>query len=215
MKKTIFFVLGKSGAGKTTLVNNLMNYNHSFNLGLQRKKLHTNRPRRYNEGDSEYYFDKDSTIDNIKQTDVFDMQYYTVKTEQGKNAIWYYYTSMEEFNNEHMFYIVQGPLEMYDAYKRKFKDVMNIVLLFISCNEKERLIRNIIRESNKQNPNWKELLRRLHEDETRFENLDDIIIKDNAIEIFGDYKPNEVLSQIIIEIQKYKLNQYEKQHKEE
>lgn len=212
MKKTIFFILGKSGSGKTTLVNSIMEVNQQLELGLHRIKLHTNRPQRTNEDESEYYFDK-TPANELNHYDLFDAQFYTVKTEDGGTDMWYYYTSIDEFNNDNMFYIIQGPLVMYEAYKRKFGETMNIVPLYMVCDEKERLMRNIIRESNKFKPNWRELLRRLHEDETNFENLDNTITKDNPISIYTDDKPNLVLVQAIIAIQRYILNLY-KEHKE-
>lgn len=211
MKKTIFFILGKSCSGKTTILNTILEHNLNYNLNLKRIKLHTNRPQRSPiEDDSEYYFDK-TPVEELNHHDLFDAQFYTVKNKDGESELWYYYTSLDEFNNDNLFYIVQGPLVMYNSYVNKFGDTMNIVPIYIKCNEDERVMRYVEREKKKLYPNWSEMYRRLHEDESKFKDIDFLVDKAKNKIIITNYNNtfHNVASYIILQIQAYKIKLYE------
>lgn len=184
--RIVYFLLGKSSSGKTFIMNLLLS---DQSLNLKRIKLHTNRPRRDGEDDSEYYFE-----DSIKYNEkTFDKREYKTKSEEG---IWAYWCNEDEIYNSNTQYIVQGPLDMlknYIEYSKNHEDV-KVVPIMIECNEKKRLIRMIEREDEKVSPNWIELMRRTYEDELRFvENVD---LLNDCIYIYNGDNINKTLTNL-------------------
>jgi guanylate kinase len=176
--KTIIFILGKTGSGKTTITNKLVE-----ELDIKRIKLDTDRPRRDGEDDSEYRF-----LENMK---CYEYEYFEKRTYNTTNGEWNYATHKSELDDGSLF-IVQGPVDMYENY-RKYCLENNIRLLpiYIKVDEYDRINHLINRENEKQNPDWVELFRREYEDEKQFKNLN--IIANNLYTVDHKYDINNTV----------------------
>lgn len=155
----IFCIVGKSGSGKDTLYNKIINENKQRLVPVI---PYTTRPRRTDEKNGvNYHFVSEQQLQKYKAANqiVELRQYNTIK------GIWSYFTLKFELEEGKDYILittlegVRGILEHYSS------DIVHIVCL--TLDDKERLLRCINREANQTEPNYLEVCRRYiadHED---------------------------------------------------
>lgn len=173
----LFFILGKSGSGKDTIVREILK---QFDIDANSRKLsdedkkymlkqvvyYTTRPMRAGEQEGvEYHFVSNMQRLKMKmKKQILEERVY--KTVNGK---WYYFTANDEQLKSMSDLIMVGPLKQYEELNKKLG--VPIIPIYIKiCNNtiKKRLMG---RESLQENPNYKELERRFEADNKDFEDI--------------------------------------------
>ena len=163
----IFCLMGKSSSGKDTIFKELLK---DSSLKLNGVVLYTTRPKRINEEDGiDYNFINKEELDNyIRNNKIIEVRKYITV-----NGEWFYATIDDgqiDLNNGN--YLIIVTLEAYEKYIEYF-GIDNIVPLYIDLDDDIRLERALKRESEQENPNYKEVERRFVADNKDFslENL--------------------------------------------
>ena len=123
---TIFCILGKTGSGKDSLVNEV-----SAKEGLTSLISYTTRPRRNNEGDSHIF---------VTEEDYLFEENILVDTKIGN----YYYWSTKEQIEKSDFYIINP--NALSTLKEKVGDTVRIITIYITAPEAARLARLRLRD---------------------------------------------------------------------
>ena len=157
----IYCVIGKSGTGKDTLMEYLLN-NESHDL----KKIipYTTRPMRENEINGvNYYYVSESEM-NKMDTEGRIIEKRCYHTVHGD---WYYFTSSDNISEDKKNIIITTQ----EALKYFFEKygMENIYVIYLKLDDKIRLERCINRESQQTEPNYKEVCRRFLADENDFD----------------------------------------------
>lgn len=186
--------MGRSGSGKDTIYNRLINSSNLKELNFKKVILHTTRPMRHGEQDGrEYYFVDDKTFDEMRMQDKFAelREYNTV------NGVWKYGTSIDSFNQDG-YYIGIGTLESFAKLKDKFGN--NIKEIFIKVDEDKLLQRTILRATGDSKQSLDEVKRRFEADRVDF--------SDKKIDSVGINKIfyNNTLDDCVNEIEQYILS---------
>ena len=170
-KDKVIVLMGKSAAGKDFILNYLK-YIYNFNPIIS----HTTRPIRKNEiNGKDYYFinTKDFSKMLINNEFIETREYNTCFN--GKEDIWYYGISKEEFDNKSRKICVvdtTGQKEIIEYYGKE-----NVISIYIDVEDKIREQRAKSRGSFSQTE-WD---RRLKDDNKKFKNIKyDYIIKNNG-----------------------------------
>lgn len=155
--KNIFCILGKTGSGKSTVVDRL----YEQNIGLPKVILHTTRPIRSNETNGvEYYFDSYK-----------DYEGYLSKSKIISNIVrnnWHYYVIYDDIDK------CGGDCILSNACPEIFKDLRcvygnSIVPIYIGMSDNGvRLGRMLKREKGLKNPDYNEMCRRYISDEVDY-----------------------------------------------
>lgn len=141
----LIVVLGQTAAGKDSVARGLIN------MGYQKVVSHTTRPMRANEVEGkDYYFHE--SFDEAK--DAFNQRvYHTTKGD------WYYWFEREDIMN------AINSAEVYitiaDVPGTRLLESIGAVPIYIYSTLYERMVRYYNRESKNENPDYKEVLRRL------------------------------------------------------
>lgn len=171
----IFCIMGKSGSGKDTILKVIK---EEKSLKLKEIVAYTTRPKRNFETNGvEYFFiDKEILKKYEKLHKIIECREYN--TIEGK---WYYCTVDDgQIDLQKQNYIIIVTLEAYKSLQNYFgKD--NIVPLYITLDDGERLSRVLKREMEQNSPNYEELCRRFLADSVDFSKTK---LKDCNIEKF-------------------------------
>lgn len=169
----IFYVMGKSSAGKDTIFNMLVN---DESLGLKTIVGYTTRPMREGEiNGKEYYFVDEKELNSLEQAG-------KVIEKRGYDTVygtWYYFTADDKNVNLDMDdYVLIGTLESYGKV-RKYYGAGKVVPIYIEVDDGIRLMRAINREMSQNPPKYEELCRRFLADAKDFskENLQKLKIE--------------------------------------
>lgn len=198
----IFFIMGKSGSGKSKLFSDLGVYFKSFKKILS----HTTRDRRYGEVDKvDYYFDNDDRLSEYKESDdIIELRtYHTVSGDK------HYYTLENELYDNSFNYglmvVTPDMLELiYDNTMKKYPDFKfeyKFIGIYLDVKDNDLLIRSINRESLNVLPRYDEICRRYLADKEVYDkiNINRIIGKCKYPVLYdipnNDY--NECLSKVI------------------
>ena len=156
----IFCLIGKSGAGKDTVFNELIKKNIP---GLKPVVTYTTRPKRVNETEGkEYHFVDENTLHKLEaEGKVIERRtYHTV------NGDWNYFTCSIDLSQSCDYIMIGTPDvvdKLYDYY-----DDDTVIIIYLELDEKERLLRCINREEMQSAPNYSEVCRRFLADEEDF-----------------------------------------------
>ncbi|MBO5388141.1 MAG: guanylate kinase [Lachnospiraceae bacterium] len=192
---TIFYIMGRSGSGKDTIYNKLINSDKLKDLDFKNVILHTTRPMRQGEKDGrEYYFIDDKTFEEMKKQDKF----IEIREYNTANGIWKYGTSIESFDKDG-YYIGIGTLESFLKLKKKFKN--NIKDIFIQVDEDKLFQRTVVRATGDSNQNIDEIKRRFDADRIDFSSKR--IKEAGIVQIFYN---NSTLEDCVTKIEQYILN---------
>ena len=188
----IFCVVGKSGSGKSTIVDDMFKmYGNTKNIEQFNLKLlvyHTTRERRQGESSDEYIFDTEEQFEEYKsQNQIIEYREYTTK---NNNTV-YYYTLKQDIDLNKNNYIVKASFDQYENYKNYFGED-DVKLIYIYTDPKELLLRTINRANT-----YKDLLevcRRFVSDDEQFRDL--VIYPNHMIinDIMGDDKFKRLIS---------------------
>lgn len=186
----IFYIMGKSGSGKDSIFNLLMeDIQNGMFLdydcdNIRPLIMNTTRPKR------------DGEIDGITYNFVTEEQMYKDKDE-GKiiesrhyltvDGFKYYYVSSDNINLEQCSYIMtSGTPTSYAEMKKVYGDAMVPIVLLVEKDK--RFLRLVEREKRQKKPNYVELCRRFFNDESHDSEFDmenmKSLIPDQAIHNF-------------------------------
>lgn len=165
----IFYIMGRSGTGKDTMYNllmqNIMNGNFS-SYGIDNLLplvMKTTRPKRKGEIDGVTYdfVDKDKLEKDKEEDKIISLtSFFTV------NGNWDYYTSKDSIKIDKFSYIGIGTPKSYKDLESIYTDHMFPILLTV---ETDLLFPRLVeREKQQLKRNWKELCRRFLADEKDF-----------------------------------------------
>lgn len=158
----IFCIMGKSGSGKDTIFKAIM---EDKNLHLKGIVLYTTRPKRSFETDGvEYFFINKEALNKYEQLHkIIECREYD--TVNGK---WYYCTIDDgQIDLIKQNYIIIATLEAYQSLQKYFGKE-NIVPIYVTVEDGERLSRALKREMEQKIPNYQELCRRFLADSSDF-----------------------------------------------
>ena len=161
-KYTVFAIVGKSGAGKDTILREA--------VAAAPEVLHeiiscTTRPKRENEIDGVNY-NFISEEDFLLEKDLGLM----LETSEFNN--WHYGTELKALNKDKINIGVFNPEGVISLLSKS--EEIDLKIFYIIADDKTRLLRQLNRE---QNPNVKEIIRRFNTDEADFKWMD--ILTDN------------------------------------
>ena len=153
----MIFILGKTGSGKTTIVNELVK-----NYGFNKIITYTTRPMRNGETNhKDYHFISNKEFMSKIREDFF-AEWKTYTTKQG---IWHYGISLLDFLNANNKSIVIITPEGFRELREKYN--FDIFSIYIDCDE------DILEERvNNRGDNPIEINRRLKADKKDFEFID-------------------------------------------
>jgi len=158
----IFCLIGKSGAGKDTVFNELMKKNIP---GLKPVVTYTTRPKRVNETEGKEYHFVDEKVLHKLEVEGKVIERRTYHTADGD---WNYFTCSIDLSQSCDYIMIGTPDvvdKLYDYY-----DDERIIIIYLELDEKERLLRCISREGIQSAPNYSEVCRRYLADEEDFYN---------------------------------------------
>lgn len=157
----IVVCMGKSSAGKDTIVKELLRENKYH---LQKIVPSTTRPIRFGEvNGQEYYFNTEEEMWRLdREHKIIERRKYNTK-----NGIWYYYTTNQDIDLENHNYIAINTLEGLDGYIQHYGRDKVISLLF-ELDDGERFQRALNRENEQEEPKYAELCRRFLADSKDF-----------------------------------------------
>ena len=155
MKYIVAFI-GKAGAGKDTIMQGVAKLNPDWNMIVSC----TTRPKRENEteGINYYYLTNEEFAQKVLNGDMLEATYFNN---------WHYGTmasSLHEGVNLGVF----NP-EGYDCLTEMNSKDIKIIGIYVCCNDKTRLLRQLNREKD---PDVHEIIRRFSADEEDFYDID-------------------------------------------
>ena len=155
MGKPIFCIIGRSGSGKSTYLDALMNTCFVKDNEIIELKYHTTRSKRSPEEDS-YYITTYEEYKNTNQEDIIESREYQKYDEKVV-----YYTTKDDVNKDCKAFICAASVDQAISYYNKLGDVY---FISIYMDTKERLLR-LINRCNTENECYEVCRRTIEEDE--------------------------------------------------
>lgn len=179
MSKYIFCILGLSASGKDTVLKKVI-WTKINGIYLNKLIPLTSRPPREGEmsGVDYEFLTKEYFLKLIRDKAPGLMEYrsYNVKTSDNKPDVWYYGNMLP--SPEFIYNIMIGTLESFSAMINNpniQKYGYEIIPIFISVSNEERLYRMINRESKNEKPNYREVSRRFLADMDDLKKYSDVL----------------------------------------
>lgn len=162
MNSKIIIFIGKSGSGKSYLMNKILKDNPSY----RKVVTSTSRPCREHESDGVDY--------NFLTREEFEFKIETNNfAEWTCFNNWYYGTPFDAFKENEVNVVVLNPAGARTILKN-LENKFDICIFYLDCDDKTRLMRQLNRE---EEPNCSEIARRFLADEADFKNIDDLIYR--------------------------------------
>lgn len=164
----IFCVVGRSGSGKSTIVDKLVRlhsdeFTRVFNISTL--TYHTTRKPRKNESSSEYIFNTEEEFEDSKtHNEILEQREYITEN----NDILHYYTLKEDIDLDKHNYIVKASFDQYNNYKEYFGE--DYVVLIYVYTDLKRLLNRTIHRAHTYN-DMVEACRRFISDDKQFKDL--------------------------------------------
>ena len=155
MGKPIFCIIGRSGSGKSTYLDALMNTSFVKDNEIIELKYHTTRSKRTPEEDS-YYFTTYEEYKNTNKEDIIESREYQKYDEKVV-----YYTTKDDVDKDCKAFICAASVDQAISYYNKLGDVY---FISIYMDTKERLLR-LINRCNTESECYEVCRRTLEEDE--------------------------------------------------
>lgn len=207
--KKIFYIMGKSGTGKSYIYNRLIG-DSMINSHFRRIIPYTTRPIRVGEiHGSDYYFVDEDQFDSL---DVIESRSYDVIVD-GKPTVWRYATCQNNIDIENHYYIGVGTIESYqkiqEYYYSRYGENL-VVPIYIKTFDADLLAHYLEREKTSGTKNYEEMCRRFLADKKDFDDFHleqaGITNKDtylnNYTEEFVTMITKTILSEIIFDMKK-------------
>ncbi len=156
--KKLFCLIGRSGSGKTTVLNKIIESEDIYPV-----TTYTTRPMRPGEKDGdEYHFISKDKMDSLK---IIEKRDYEVFPDNSSKDIWSYAT-IDNLERDKDYIMVATPsqVEQIKKYKENNDFPFNVITIFLYVDPDILLKRLYERESLKEVPNYKEIIRRLISD---------------------------------------------------
>lgn len=175
MKNRLLIICGKASSGKDVLTRMI-----SDHFGIPILVSHTTRDKRSNETDGlEYHFISEEEFqDKLSKGEFLE---YTTYDIQSENRTYYYGLSKGEAERYPYSLVIMNPYGINQLLSSSFKDKLEVIL--IDCNDRERLIRYLLRDKN---VNVEECIDRYFRDKQDFDNpnfkVDYIVTNDTILE---------------------------------
>ena len=163
---SLFCVLGRSGSGKTTFLNDALVRNKDLNKVV----YCTTRKKRNNETNGgDYYFYTEEEYRNIDPRDIIESREYTVY-EKGEETKAHYFTLRKCIDVDKDSIMAISPYQ-YKSIREYFKDdyKLHIYIIFIYTSNKNRVIRSLNRISDDRDV--LEVCRRIVDEEKEFKDV--------------------------------------------
>lgn len=154
MKAILYLIIGKSGSGKNTLKKELLN------LGVEPLHECTTRPARPGETDGKDYFFL--TEKEFHQGPIIGKVHF--KTEYSN---WHFGVMKEKVEEDKLYCLVICP-KQYEDVISYYIDKAAIIPIWIDTDEEQRIMNIILREEQKEKPDYKEVCRRIKSDAIDF-----------------------------------------------
>ena len=158
----IFYIMGKSASGKDKIYSRLAK---DKTLNLKKLILYTTRPvRDGEENGKQYYFTDEKKLKEFEAAGrvIESRSYDTVY------GVWTYFTADDgQIDLEKGNYLGIGTLESFKKMK-EYYGKENVVPVYITVEDGERLIRAVRREQEQETPKYEELCRRFLADQEDF-----------------------------------------------
>ena len=158
----IFYIMGKSAAGKDKIYSRLIG---NQELSLKKLILYTTRPIRDGEKNGrEYFFTDDRKLAELESQGLVieKREYHTV------HGLWTYFTADDgQADLEKSDYLGIGTLESF-VKMREYYGEEAVIPVYIQVETGERLTRALAREKTQYHPKYAEMCRRFLADEEDF-----------------------------------------------
>ena len=158
----IFYIMGKSASGKDKIYSRLAK---DKALNLKKLILYTTRPvRDGEENGKQYYFTDEKKLKEFEAAGrvIESRSYDTVY------GVWTYFTADDgQIDLKEGNYLGIGTLESFKKMK-EYYGKENVVPVYITVEDGERLIRAVRREQEQETPKYEELCRRFLADQEDF-----------------------------------------------
>ena len=158
--KKIFCVVGKSSSGKNTIYRNILAERYS---DLTPIIPYTTRPRRRDEVDgADYFFVSQEEFARLEQEEQIleKREYHTTR------GTWIYFTRRFRLDVHHNRILVTTPDGVRGLLKRYPPE--NLLVLYLTVDDKTRLLRCVEREALQPVPDYEEVCRRFLADQRDF-----------------------------------------------
>ena len=154
MGKPIFCIIGKSGSGKSTYLDAIMNTCFVKDNEIIELKYHTTRSKRSPEEDS-YYFTTYKEYKNTNKEDIIESREYQKYDEKVV-----YYTTKDDVDKDCKAFICAASVDQAISYNK----LGDVYFISIYMDTKERLLR-LINRCNTENECYEVCRRTIEEDE--------------------------------------------------
>ena len=185
----IFYIIGKSGSGKTSLRDMLL---AQKDLPLIKLEEVTTRPKRENESDDTYKFvDSDEYFSMCQSGKIMETRGYRVANGEE----WFYGTLNPDELNPKGLYVSAGPLQAFESIRNLYGS--DVIPIYLDVTDRNLLLRSIQREVPDSGIIYKEICRRFISDTEDFsqEKLDEIGI-DPKLRVNANLTKIEVLTKV-------------------
>lgn len=185
----IFYIIGKSGSGKTSLRDMLL---AQKDLSLIKLEEVTTRPKRENESDDVYKFvDSDEYFSMCQSGKIMEARGYQVANGEE----WFYGTLNPDELNPKGLYVSAGPLQAFESIRNLYGS--DVIPIYLDVTDRNLLLRSIQREVPDSGIIYKEICRRFISDTEDFsqERLDEIGI-DPKLRVNANLTKIEVLTKV-------------------
>ena len=192
----IYYMMGKSSSGKDTIYKDI----RKDLPELKTLTLYTTRPMREGEKDGvEYYFVTDEILEKYRE----EGKIIELRTYQTVYGDWKYATIDDgQIHLTGSDYLMIGTLESYMDAAGFDGNTAGLIPLYIEVEDKERLMRAIVREQQQDHPGYEEVCRRFLADQKdfsednlkkagitrRYQNDDKVRCKEEIVEVIRDGK---------------------------
>lgn len=174
MNKPIFCIVGRSGAGKSTYLDLILNDKKMKNK-VKELKYCTTRKKRYEEEDSYYFVKNDNFIEELEAGNIVESRHYEKYDEDVE-----YFTTYDNLNVQDCDALIcAASVDQVLAYIKKLD---NIYVIDIKVDLKERIQRLL--ERTKTNDEVLEVCRRAIEEQEEYSRINSI--EKNIIHIYND-----------------------------
>lgn len=171
METTRLAIIGRSGTGKDTVANAIMELMGTNNCAIM--KMYTTRQKR-NDQDVNYDFiDEASFKDLVNSGEIVEQRTYQI-LENGKlHDVYYGYGKSHLMAEKKVLLMPSATFEcVRNIHENPVSQNIPITQLYIYTPRKETLLRSIDRESQHENPNYAEVCNRFILDEDQFGAID-------------------------------------------
>lgn len=161
--KKLFLILGKAGTGKDAI-----SFMTSRQLNIPIATSFTTRDRRNNEPETSYHFITQEEFDaKLNNGEIIEHTSYYIESE---DKTYTYGLTEEELEQSEYVIAIVNPHGLSQILNSKYRD--KVVTILLDCNDRERLLRYLLRDKN---VNVEEMIDRYKRDKADFDDINGIM----------------------------------------